>query len=137
MNTEILNLVKQYEEPGDFTYTIPSEDKILEAEKKLLLTLPEAYKDFLRKFGHGGIGGIEIIGIGKNGVFLFVSETLKFRRYKLPNNLVVVENCDEWIYCINCIDFSVVSWSNGVVESAYTDFDTYLLDRFKDAAENL
>ena len=137
MNAEILKLIEKFEEPGDFTYAATTDAAIEEAEHQLALTLPVEYRDFLEKFGHGGIGGIEIIGIGKTGVLLFVNETLKLRKYGLPNNLIVVENCDEWVYCIDSGDSSVVSWSSGKVESAYTSFDSYLMDRFTDAAENI
>lgn len=51
-----------------------------------------------------------------------------------------MENCDEWLYCIDSSNGKVVSWSpydgDGVVE-VYEDFDSYLLDRFNDAIENM
>lgn len=137
MTNQITELVNRYEQHGDFSHYPVSTVQISEAAHTLGLHIPSQYADFLLKFGHGGIGGVEIIGIGKTGKLLFVSETLKYRKYGLPETFIVVENCDEWVYCINASDGSVVSWSNGIVTVVYTDFSTYLLDRFNDAVENL
>ena len=50
----------------------------------------------------------------------------------------MVENCDEWVYCIDCNDGSIVSWDfNGYQKKDYECFDDYLLDRISDAVENL
>ncbi len=137
MNSIIKNLVEKHEEKGDFTYTVITPKQIEEAQVLLCASLPDEYLEFLHTYGHGGIGGVEIIGVGKNGNLLFVNETMKYRKLGLPDNLIVIENCDEWLYCLDCDNSRVVSWSNQSVEEAYPDFDTYLLDRFTDAAENL
>lgn len=137
MTTEIKNLISQYENKGDFTYSPISDEQLDAAQSLLNVILPIQYVDFLREYGHGGVGGVEVIGVGKDGTLLFVDKTLKFRGYGMPLNLVVIENCDEWIYCINSFDGSIVSWSVDEIEEEYSDFDSYLLDRFMDAAENL
>ena len=137
MTTETLNLIKEYECSGDFTYARATDMQLQTAENVLNVIIPDQYRVFLKEYGHGGIGGIEILGIGKNGALLFVSETVKYREYGLAVNLVVVENCDEWIYCINCDDGKIISWCNGFVKPAYDSFEEYLEDRFKDAAENI
>lgn len=64
---EMKKIIETYEEKGDFTYTTITDDQIVEAQNILGVELPEQYLDFLRTYGHGGIGGIEVIGIGKNG----------------------------------------------------------------------
>lgn len=137
MQSEIVNLVKQYENPGDFTYATISDSQICEAERRLSVQLPAEYIDFLRMYGHGGIGGIEVIGVGKNGKLLFVEQTEKYRGYGLPNNLVLIENCDEWVYCIDCNSGKIITWSNTEIATAYFSFSEYLLDRFNDAVENM
>lgn len=137
MTSEIRNLIMEYEKEGDFTYASISNAQIDEAQGILSLTLPSQYVEFLQTYGHGGIGGIEIIGVGKDGRYLFVDETMKYREYGLSENFVVIENCDEWVYCLDTNDGSVVSWSDNCVDPAYTDFDSYLLDRFMDAVENM
>ncbi len=137
MNTSIKNLIDQYQVRGDFTYSVITPEQIEEAQTLLRTSLPGEYLEFLRTYGQGGIGGVEIIGVGKNGTLLFVKETMKYRGLGLPDNLVVIENCDEWLYCIDCNNSQVVSWSNQSIEASYPDFDTYLLDRFTEAADNL
>lgn len=137
MSEKIKKLIVAYEETGDFTYTTITDDQIGEAENALGVKLPGQYLDFLRTYGHGGIGGIEVIGIGKSGKMLFVSETLEYREYGMDKNLILIENCDEWVYCIDCNNNSIVSWSREDIQNAYPDFDSYLLDRFTDAVENL
>ena len=137
MTTETLNLIKEYECNGDFTYARATDMQLLTAENVLNVIIPNQYRVFLEEYGHGGIGGIEVLGIGKNGALLFVSETVKYREYGLAANLIVVENCDEWIYCINCDDGKIISWCNDSVNPAYSSFDEYLEDRFKDASENI
>jgi len=137
MTEQIKKLIEEYEEPGDFTYPNASKELLDDAATTLKTSIPEQYVDFLCRYGHGGIGGIEIIGIGKSGTPLFVSETMKYRELGLPENMIVTENCDEWIYCINGKNGKIFSWSNESMEEAYPDFDTYLLDRYGDAAENI
>lgn len=137
MNKKLVQFIQRYETRGDFTHADIEEEKIKEGERELGLKLPEEYKEFLRQYGQGGIGGAEIIGVGKNKKLLFVDETLKYRSYGISSKLVVVENCDEWIYCIDCDDATVVEWYDGEETLVFKDFETYLFERFKDAAENL
>ncbi len=75
-----------------FTYTTITDDQIEEVQNALGVKLPGPYLDFLRTYGHGGIGGIEVIGIGKSGKMLFVSETIEYREYGLDKNLILIEN---------------------------------------------
>lgn len=57
---------------------------------------------------------------------------------RMPNNLLVIENCDEWQECIDCDIGEVVSWDpiEGMIID-YPDFDAFLLDRTQDAIESL
>lgn len=139
MLDELYNIIKNNESKGDFTYVEVTNDMLNEAEKELKLKMPKEYVWFLQKFGHGGIGGIEVIGIGKNKTLAFVKETLKYRMYGLPSELIVIENCDEWVYCINSIDEKIVMWSQGNSRytEAYDNFEAYLKDRINDMLENI
>ena len=49
-----------------------------------------------------------------------------------------MENCDEWLYCLDCDTGEVVSWSqaDGVLPG-YPSFDDFLLQDLEDAIENL
>lgn len=64
MNEKLQKLILTRENPGDFTHTSISTNELELAEKELHVTLPKQYVDFLVCYGHGGIGGIEIIIIG-------------------------------------------------------------------------
>ena len=113
---------------------------IKEAEERLGAKLTEAYKKFLLEFGFGGLDGIETLGIAKNGRMVVVDTTLELRTLGMPKNLIAIEDCDEWFYCIENESQRVVSWSiedgNDYRES-YSDFEAYLQDRANDAIDNL
>ena len=137
MNDLLKTFIKMYEAPMDFTHASFHPEDIAIAESGLGVTLPEEYIAFLKEFGHGGINGIETIGIGKNGRLLFEKETLKYRKYGLPHDLIVIENCGEWFYCLNADNENVVMWSRGEQDTAYRSFDDYLQDRTSEATDNL
>ena len=65
MYDEIIKTINEYEEKGDFTYANVDDIIISKAEEILDLKIPEQYCWFLKNYGHGGIGGIEIFGVGK------------------------------------------------------------------------
>jgi len=138
MNNEIESLINKYETKGDFNYATVSNEMISVAEKKLSVKLPEQYTSFVKRFGQGGIGGVEILGVGLTGKLIFVETTLEYRYEGLPNNLVIVENVDEYFECIDCNTGKIVSWDmiGGIIED-YQNFDEYILDRMKDAIGNL
>ena len=67
-------------------------------------------------------------------------ETLKYRSYGLPNELIVIENCDEWLYCINSDDGKVVVWSKGDnngYSKGFDNFEAYIYARINDMLENM
>ena len=126
MNEIILNTIKKYEEKGDFNYASVTDKMIEDAEKQLGVKLPEQYIEYIKKFGHGGIAGLEIIGVGLTGRMLFVESTLEYRAEELPDNLVVIENVDEWLMCLDCNTGKVVSWDfSGYIKDEYDSFDDY------------
>ena len=93
---------------------------------------------FLKKYGHGGFV-FEFIGYGLTGNPLFVRETLKQRENGLPENLMVIENCDEYVACINTDNGNIVSWSNydndGMIVKK-TCFEDYFIDCIENAIDN-
>ena len=138
MNQQIIDLIEAHAASDSFTYASPSSSLLEKVQADLDVTLPEQYVAFLNKYGDGGFNGFEIIGVGKSDAAFFEEDTQRYREYGLPNNLVMVENCDEWVYCIDCNDGSIVSWDfNGYQKKDYECFDDYLLDRISDAVENL
>ena len=138
MNDVIKSLINQYEQKGDFNYATVTDDVIVAAEEKLGVKLPEQYVDFLKEYGHGGIAGVETIGVGLTGRLIFVETTLDYREDDLPENLVVIENVDEYLTCIDCDTEKIVSWDfSGYIKEDYDSFDEYLLDQMNSAIENL
>ncbi|MBO5610539.1 MAG: SMI1/KNR4 family protein [Eubacterium sp.] len=138
MNDSILKTIKKYEVKGDFNYASVTDDMISEAEDKLGVKLPDQYVDYIKMFGHGGIAGLEILGVGLTGRMIFVDSTLEYRADELPENLVVIENVDEWLMCLDCNTEKVVSWDfTGYIKEEYDSFDDYLIDQMNNAIENM
>ena len=108
MNNLIIETIKKHEGPGDFTHAMVTDEMIKTAENILNVKLPEQYIAFLQTLGHGGIGGIEILGVGITGHMIFVDSTLDYRDKGLPDDLVVIENVDEWLTCIDCNTHKIV-----------------------------
>ena len=138
MNTQILETIQKYEAPGDFTHAVVTDEMIATAENALGVKLPQQYLDFLKMYGHGGIGGIETLGIGLTGRMIFVDTTMDYRDEELPSNLVAIENVDEWLTCIDCNTGKIVSWDfTGYIKEDYSCFDDYLIDQMNNAIENM
>lgn len=138
MYERLYKLLKDNESPQDFTYTQVDDSVIKYAEEKLGVRIPESFVWFLKNFGFGGIG-FEVLGVGADNSLVFVEETLEYRSLGLPFELIAIENCDEWIYCINTKDGSIVGWAwsmKDTVEFAYDDFEKYLTERVQDILEN-
>lgn len=138
MDDQVAMMIERNKGNCYFTEVPASPAAIKQAEGRLGLSLPEQFLEFLQRFGYGGLDGFEVLGTLPDGTNVFVEETIEYRRLGLPNNLIVIENCDEWLYCLDCTDGSVVSWdfANGI-ENAFDDFNAYLRDRIKDVLENL
>lgn len=138
MNDRIRALIAQHEQDAFFTHVAPTSEMIASAQRLLGVTIPQQYIDYLEDYSHGGVGGVEVLGVGLNGTMLFLEATLRHRKFGLPDNLLVIENCDEWQECIDCDTGEVVSWDpiEGTIVD-YSDFDAFLLDRTQDAIENL
>ncbi len=121
-----------------FFMTKPSDKDIQKSEQELGFKIPESYIWFLKEYGHGGFF-FEFLGYGITGSALFVQETLKERKKGLPDNLLVVENCDEYVMCINTDNGNIVSWShydNDGIFMRYTSFEEYFMDRLNNAIDN-
>ena len=97
MTEKLLNLIQRYEEEGDFYYAELSDDGIKKAEGVLEFKLDSLFVSFVKKFGFGGVGGVEIYGVAANQELVFLTETLEYRKCGLPNNLLVIENVDEYL----------------------------------------
>lgn len=139
MKEEIKKLIKEYSEDAIFTGKISNDDIIESAITELGVNILNDYRCFLKNYGQGGSGGGEILGISKMNKAIFKDKTLEYRNYGLPNNLIVIENCDEWLYCIEVDTEKVIAWDriNGVLCERYVTFLEFLIDRFNDEIENM
>ncbi|MFC4076160.1 SMI1/KNR4 family protein [Salinithrix halophila] len=140
---KILEMIREYGESHDFTGSV-DETRIEQIEKMLEVPLPEDYKWFVRNFGHGGIAGVEILGVAKTEIPPCVRYTHRYREYGLPHSLVVIENCDEWVYCLETNEISngkcpVIDWDRlgNIGVQKYENFYKFLLDEFTEAVDNL
>lgn len=138
LKNKISQLIKEYEKSGDFSYSEFNESLITEAENILDVKLPNDFVWFLKKYGSGGIE-FEVFGIFQSELE-FVDETLYNRKYGLPSNLIVIENCDEFVNCLDCDNGKVCNWScydkDGLIYT-YDSFLYYLIDQLNNYIENM
>lgn len=140
MKNEIVELIKNNEEvfQDAFLMRFPTNEELADAEKMLGFTIPEEYSWFLKTYGHGGFF-FEFLGYGLNGKAIFVDKTLQEREFGLPEELLVIEDCDENVYCIDTNSKEIVSWSkhdgDGLIKVA-DNFYEHFLDNINNAIEN-
>ncbi|MGE7184043.1 SMI1/KNR4 family protein [Peribacillus sp. NPDC006672] len=138
MNNELLELINQYMEKGDFIGEASDSD-ISRGEKILEVTFPPEYKEFVKKFGSGGICGVDILGVEGADRASVVESTKRYRKFGLPKKYIVIENVDEFVYCLSTIDeYNVVRWDD-ISQKAlnrYKTFNAYLQDSFQEAIDN-
>lgn len=144
---EVIRLINQVTNrwPEAVCFSGPADDsRIRQIEEMLGVSLPESYKWFVREYGNGGIGGVEILGVGKPTVPYCVRTTERYRRYGLPRSFVVIENVDEWQYCLETEQMQdgecpVTDWDmRGAVGLHKRDnFYKFVIEEFARAIENL
>lgn len=138
MNDNISQLIDRYQRPNSFNHAPFTDEERGNAQSKLGVALPDQYVTFLERYGHGGLDGFEILGMGLSGKNIFLEKTLEYRSFGLPRHLVVIENCDEWLECLDCETGEVVSWNmnDGIVRT-FASFDDFLKDRIGNAIDNM
>lgn len=144
MNQQDVNeLIGSHADDFFFTGGVETED-ILKIETELNLSLPESYKWFLANYGHGGVNGMMILGVALDKSLQVVKATQDLRQYGLPENFVVLESMDEYVYCFDTArmddnECPIVDWDQkfGVGKKQYRNLYVYLYERFSDAIENL
>ncbi|WP_397537130.1 SMI1/KNR4 family protein [Rummeliibacillus pycnus] len=106
--------IEEFSKEKDFTGGI-GEEKIKVIEEQLNVVLPESYKWFLRKYGSGGIFGINILGHGLVSATV-VGTTNEYKKYYgLEDGIVVIVHVDAFAYCLdtnkmNNDECPVISW---------------------------
>ena len=140
MREQIHSLILENTEVFDSAFLkIPvTAERKQQAEQELGFAIPESYLWFLETYGHGGCF-FELLGFGLSGTALFVQETKRQREKGLPAQLMVIENCDEYVVCIDSQNSNIVSWSSydqkGTIFK-FSCFEEYFLDVLENAIEN-
>ena len=140
MKNKIAELIKNNGEVFEdaFLMRFPTDEELADTEKELGFAIPEEYVWFLKTYGHGGFF-FEFLGYGLNGKAIFVAKTLYEREFGLPKELLVIENCDEYVCCIDINSKEIVSWSkhdsDGIIKVA-DSFYEYFLCKIDNAIEN-
>lgn len=123
---------------GAFLMNVPCDEDINAAKQALGFKIPESYLWFLKHYGYGGFF-FSFLGYGLTGEVIFVQETLELRKRGLPENLMVIENNDEYVICIDVQSGNVVSWSyhdsSGIIIMNCC-FEDYFLERLNNAIDN-
>lgn len=140
MNKKILDMIEEYREENDF-YGEVSEEHIRIAEEKLNLKFPRKYREFVKKFGSGGICGVEILGVEGNLGASVVKTTERYRKLGLNKDMIVIYDGGEFFMCMlgNRDDERVFCGDRSGKEplAQYNSFDEYLLDVFQEGIDNL
>jgi hypothetical protein len=133
-------IIKQITRVGEYFDAVGkvSETAIHQIEKELDVTLPESYKWYVRNYGHGSIGGVEIYGVGLNNALTCVERTNDYRRAVLPEKYVVVQSVDEWIHCLDTQKMTngecpVADWDRqaGTGRHTYDNFFLFIYEKFE------
>ncbi|SFT02372.1 SMI1/KNR4 family protein [Marininema halotolerans] len=142
----IAQMMRDYGEQGLTFFGSISESTVKEAETMLNVTLPESYNWYVQSYGHGGVEGSGILGIIESDmpVMPVVETTLDYRQYGLPQQYVVVEDCDEFIYCLDTAQIKngecpVINWaiSDPVAIPQSDEFLSFLIESFQVIVDNL
>ncbi|BBW98608.1 SMI1/KNR4 family protein [Geobacillus icigianus] len=139
---ELTALINENMEPDDFTGGV-AESEIKRIQNELGVMLPKSYQWFLMNYGSGGMFGIDILGIGKSNLASVVIETKRYRELGLDRHLVVIENCGEYVYCLDTRKMEnnecpVIAWDRqqGIDEMfEANNFFEFLWERLADAKE--
>ncbi|MHC1686085.1 MAG: SMI1/KNR4 family protein [Clostridiaceae bacterium] len=112
-------------------------------EESLKVKFPSSYKWFLKNYGFGGMFGVEILGCGKAELPSVIRETERYRKLGLDNRYIVIQNCDEWVHCLDLEtvendDCEVISWDriNGLRHKVSGSFYEFLITSFEDGKKS-
>lgn len=75
------------------------------------------------------------MGYCKNGKPKFVEITLEQRKNGLPEKYIIIEDCDEFYYCIDSVNGKISSWSQYDKDGIRERFDNFY-EFFKDNLQN-
>lgn len=140
MNKKILKMVEEYEEDNDFFGPV-DESEIKRVEEVLKITLPNQYREFIMRYGSGGICGVVVEGIEGALGSSMMQTTERYRNLGLEKDNIVIFDASEYVMCM-CIannNSKVYTWYRGekVLHECYGTFDEFLEDYFQEGIDNL
>lgn len=128
MNHDKLHKLIQEKRDASYFFGTVDDTTIKNAEEKLDLTFPKEYREFLKEYGCGNIGPIEIFGLGPNVESVpnveWVIKNLRETR-DLPNYLIPVENIGDGSYAVVS---SANSSEHGVMEGIVLQWNSRVND---------
>jgi len=138
----IADMLKEHEEDS-LIWGATTEEAIAGAENALGVRFPEEYREFVKVFGSGGIGGVEIEGVEGQGASV-VNATERYRKLGLAKNIIVVMDSDDFAHCMNTSEtngavYSMHRTSDGLTEPTLwaKSFYNFVTEEFRDAIRNL
>ncbi|MGG0386292.1 SMI1/KNR4 family protein [Priestia filamentosa] len=138
MNNKILQMISEYEEDKEF-FRKYSEEAITKTENRLKASFSSEYREYVKKYGSGGICGVEILGVEGEDFASVVEDTERYRELDLPKKYIVIEDVDEFIYCLSTVErYNVIRWDQTSKEEIerYTTFHEYVQDSFQETIDN-
>ncbi len=140
MRSETIRRARDLSDAGVVEFADGATPEDIESiEVSLGVTLPDPFKDFLRRFGGGGAPGAEISGwYGPSHASDFgtvVGDTVRLRELLgLPVDLVVIQSGDdETPWCLETDhrpgpESAVLSFDGGQRTKLYPDFESFFVD---------
>ena len=107
-----------------FSYIVPDEDMLRKAEARLGFRIPEQYLWFMKKYGSGGLL-FDFLGFDQSGNCHFADVTEEMRLSGLPDWMLVIEDCGEFVNAIDVRSGKVISFSPDDGEGAIEENDTF------------
>jgi antitoxin YobK len=120
-----------------------NQQKIDYIEDSLGVQLSTSYKWFLSKYGVALLPGFTILGAGLSETPICIRETIDWRQFGLPPQMVVIENeGTDWIYCLDTSrlfngECPVIDWEQGkgIGKEYFDNFLTFFEARLKESLQ--
>jgi len=139
MNDKIDHMIARFMNNNDF-YGGATEEDIRNAENVLGFEFPSEYREYLKRYGSGGICGVDLQGIEGSLGASVVTATERYRKLGIDKNIVVIWDLGDFVSCMNTTndDPSVYSWYRSYPElvKRYDSFYDFLADVFQEAIDN-
>ncbi|SFS41416.1 SMI1/KNR4 family protein [Marininema halotolerans] len=139
----IVQMMRDYAVKGEDYFDPMPESKLKEAEALLEVNFPDSYKWYIQNYGHGGLEGVEILGIAQIAMPV-VETTIDYRQYGLPQQYIVIEDCGEYVYCLDTSrmeneECPIINWAiwEPIPIDEFDDFYSFLIDRFQGTIDNM